>query len=142
MAFAGVNYWAVLAAAVAAWIAGAVYYGVLGKPWVAALEKTEAEIKAKQGTLSFYIPFVLSFLAELLMAWSLAGVIGHLGVGQVTIRNGLLSGIFVWLGFVLTTMLVNNSFGGRKPMLTIIDAGHWLLVLVIMGVVIGVMGVR
>ena len=141
MAFAGINYWAVLAAAVAAWIAGAVYYGVLGKPWVASLEKTEAEIKAKQGTPSFYIPFVLSFLAELLMAWSLAGVIGHLGVGQVTIRNGLLSGIFVWLGFILTTMLVNNSFGGRKPMLTIIDAGHWLLVLVIMGVVIGVMGV-
>ena len=38
-------------------------------------------------------------------------------------------------------MLVNNAFGGRRYVLTVIDAGHWLAVLVLMGVVIGWMGV-
>ena len=42
---------------------------------------------------------------------------------------------------MVTTMLVNNAFGGRSYVLTAIDAGHWLVVLVLMGVVIGWMGV-
>jgi hypothetical protein len=31
----------------------------------------------------------------------------------VTLRNGVISGLFCWLGFVITTMLVNNSFAMR-----------------------------
>ena len=83
----------------------------------------------------------MAFIAELIMAWVLAGVIGHLGAGQVTLRNGVISAAFLWLGFMLTTMTVNNMFGMRKPMLTVIDAGHWLLVMLTMGAIIGGMGV-
>ena len=38
-------------------------------------------------------------------------------------------------------MLVNNAFAGRRYMLTVIDAGHWLPCSIVMGVVIGWMGV-
>jgi hypothetical protein len=69
----------------------------------------------------------------------LAGVIGHMGT--VTIRNGVISGAFCWLGFVVTTLAVNYAFGGRNPMLTLIDGGHWLGVLLIIGAVIGAFGV-
>ena len=72
------------------------------------------------------------------MAWVLAGMVGHLGA--VTVRSAVISGLFVWGGFVVTTMLVNNTFSGRRYALTAIDAGHWLVVLVLMGVVIGWMG--
>ena len=37
-----INYVGILAAAVAAWLVGAVWYGVLGKQWMAALGWTEA----------------------------------------------------------------------------------------------------
>ena len=37
---------------------------------------------------------------------------------------------------------VNNAFAGRKYKLTLIDAGHWLLVLLIMGAIVGWKGVR
>jgi hypothetical protein len=73
------------------------------------------------------------------MAWVLAGMVGHLG--SVTIRSAVISALFAWAGFVLTTSLVNNAFSGRRYVLTAIDAGHWLLVLVLMGVVIGWIGV-
>jgi hypothetical protein len=73
------------------------------------------------------------------MAWMLAGVLGHLG--QVTIRNGVISAAFLWFGFVLTTMAVNYSFGRRPLKLLAIDAGHWLLVLVLLGAVLGAFGV-
>jgi Protein of unknown function (DUF1761) len=141
MTFAGVNHIAILIAAVAAWIIGAVWYGLLAKPWIAALGKTMEQFKQEQaafkGTPRSYLPFVLTFVAELIMAWVLAGVLGHLGPGQITLSNGVISGAFAWLGFVLTTMVVNNAFAGRKQALTVIDAGHWLAVLVVMGAIIG-----
>ena len=48
------------------------------------------------------------------MAWVLAGGIGHLGPGQVTLKNGVISALFMWVGFVITTLAVNNAFGQRK----------------------------
>ena len=143
MQFAGMNYLAILIAAVAAWIFGAAYYGALANAWVAALDGTMADFKAEQaaktGALRKAGPFILSFFAELVMAWVLAGVVGHLGA--VTLKNGVVSALFIWAGFVLTTMATNNAYTGRKPMLTVIDAAHWLGVLVIMGAIIGVIGV-
>jgi hypothetical protein len=141
MTFTGPNYLAILAAAVAAWIFGAVYYTALSKPWLAAVGITMAEMKRRQaegaGKLKNIAPFILSFLAEIIMAWVLAGVLGHLGPGQVTIRNGLISALFLWFGFVIAT---NNAYPGRKPMLTVIDAGHWLGVMLIMGAIVGGFG--
>jgi hypothetical protein len=48
MTFAGINYLAVVLAAVAAWLLGAAWYGVLAKPWVAAQGKSMEEFKAQQ----------------------------------------------------------------------------------------------
>jgi hypothetical protein len=144
MTFAGVNYLAILIAAVAGWVVGAAWYGALAKPWVAALGRSMKDFKKEQakktGKPAAYIPFVLAFVANLIMAWVLAGLISHLGAGAFTIRNGVISAAFCWLGFVATTMTVNNAFGGRKPMLTLIDSGHWLAALIVMGAILGAMG--
>lgn len=143
MTFAGLNIVAILAAAIAGWITGAVYYMALAKPWAAAHGRTVEAFKAEQaayiGTVHAWLPFVLAFVAEFVMAWVLAGLAGHMGA--VTIRSTVISGLFVWAGFIVTTMLVNNAFGGRRYMLTLIDAGHWLAVIIVMGIVIGWMGV-
>jgi hypothetical protein len=140
MAFAGINYLAVLFAAVAAWVLGAVWYKIFSTQWLAALGKTRAELTGPDGKPKSFAPFILVFVAELIMAWMLAGVLGHLGA--VSIKNGVVSAAFLWFGFVLTTIAVNNAFPGRKIMLTVIDAGHWLAVLVLMGAIIGAFGVR
>ena len=143
MTFAGINYLAIIIAAVAGWLTGAAYYRVLAKPWVAAHGKTMEAFKAEQaahkGTIHAWLPFALALLAELVMAYVLAGMVGHLGA--VTIRSAVISGLFVWAGFMVTTMLVNNAFAGERYMLTAINSGHWLAVVVVMGVVIGWMGV-
>jgi Protein of unknown function (DUF1761) len=140
MAFAGINYLAVVVAAVAAWVLGMAWYMALSKHWLAALGKSDADMKGPDGKPKSYAPLVLVFVAELIMAWALAGLLGHLG--GVTVKNGVISGAFCWLGFVLTTLATNNAFGQRKIMLTVIDAGYWLAVLVLMGAIIGAFGVR
>ena len=143
MAFAGINYLAVIIAAVVTWLIGAAYYTVLSKPWIAAHGKTMEGFKAEQaawkGTVHNWLPFVLVFLADLAIAYVLAGMVGHLGV--VTIRSAVISGLFAWAGFMLTTMLANNAFSGARYMLTVINAGYWLIVVVVAGIVIGWMGV-
>jgi hypothetical protein len=137
MNFAGMNILAIGLAAVAGFAFGAVYYMSLSRQWLAAIGKTKEEISGKRAIA----PFITSFVALVVMAWVLAGTLGHLGPGQVTLKNGVISALFVWVGFVATTVAVNNAFGGRKPMLSVIDGIHWLGVLVVQGAIIGAMGV-
>ena len=137
MDFGGINYLAVIVAAVASYAFGSVYYMSLAKPWMAAVGKTEAEVKASNKPTVF----IVAALAQVVMAYVLAGLIGHLGTGEVTWSNGLISAAFVWIGFVLTTLIVNHGFQGAKRALTVIDGTHWLGVLLIQGLVIGLFGV-
>ncbi|HEV3373712.1 MAG TPA: DUF1761 domain-containing protein [Xanthobacteraceae bacterium] len=141
MTFAGLNYLAILIAAIVAWVAGAVWYMSLGKIWTAAQGMTPEQMHANRNRPGAYLPFIYVFLAELVMAWVLAGLMGHLGAGQVTLVNGVISGAFCWLGFVITTLVPNVTFSMRDKRLIWIDGGHWLIVLALMGAIIGLMGV-
>ena len=138
-----VNFTAIMVAAAAAWIFGGGYYGTLGPKWIAALGTTTETLKAQnagKSTAAKSAPFVLSFVAELIMAFVLYGIIFH--VGTFSIRSGIIAGAICWFGFVVTTIAVNNAYPGRKLMLTVIDSGHWLGALVVMGVILGGFGPR
>ena len=135
MSFGGINHLAVVIAAIVAFVIGAIYYGALGSRWQQAAGLDPEKTKPSAGL------FIISFVCELVMAWVLAGVIGHLGTGEVTLWNGIISGFFVWLGFMATTMVVNHRYQGSGWDLTLIDTGHWLLVALVMGAIIGALGV-
>ena len=137
MTFSGINYLAVIIATLAGFGLGAVWYMVLGGAWMHALGKTKDACKP-EGSAKV-MPFIIALVALFVMSLMLAGLMGHLG--DVTIRGGVISGLFVWVGFVITTMGVNHAFSGAKPMLTLIDGGHWLAVLLVQGAVIGAFGV-
>jgi hypothetical protein len=140
MSMMGISIWAILAAAIAAWLLGAGYYMVLAKPWMAAQGwKSETDMLGPTGKTS-PAPFIASFVAEIVMAAVLAGVMFHVGGAAFTVKNGLISAFLVWLGFVATTISVNYAFAKRPIMLTVIDAGHWLAVLLLMGIILGVWG--
>ena len=131
-----INYLAVVVAAVAGFALGWGWYTVFGKAWMAALGKSKEDCdKEKQSPM----PLIIAGVSCFLMAWMLAGLMGHLS--DVTVKGGVVSAIFVWIGFVLMTIATNHAFEGMRPMVTAIDAGHWLAVLVLMGAIIGVFGV-
>jgi hypothetical protein len=132
------NYLAIVIAAVAAWLTGAGWYMALGKTWTDALGTAPEKMTPAGHRPGAFLPYVYAFIAELLMAWILAGLLGH--IGALTVRGGIISAAFCWLGFVMPTMAVNNIFAGRDARLLLIDGGHWLLVLVLMGAIIGGMG--
>jgi len=136
-----VNILSVVIAAVAAWIFGAIYYTALGKAWIAAQGKTaescKAEFAAKSG-LTKFVPFILSFVGALITGVVIYGILTHSGLWSW--HAGMVTGAFCWFGFVLTTVVINNAYAGRKVMLSVIDAGHWLGALLIIGGLVGWMG--
>ena len=132
------NLGSILIAAVAAWIFGGVYYTALSKPWMAAQGKTLEQCKTEQDTKSGIAkgaPFVIVFVSEIIIAWVLYGILLHLNA--FTLRAGIISALFCWFGFVLTTIATNNAFQGRRFMLTVIDGAGWLGAFVIIGAIVG-----
>jgi hypothetical protein len=131
----------VFAAAAAAYVFGAVYYSVLCRVWLAAQGKTTEQVKAENAGKSAAAkatPFILSFIAEIVMAVAMSGILFHIGI--YGLGAGLFSGTMIWIGFVLTTIAVNNAYAFRSIRLTAIDAGHWLGVLLIIGGILGWIG--
>lgn len=137
MLLSNINYLSVFLSAIAAWLAGAVWYTTLSKQWLSALGKTREELSGPTGKPS-PAPFIISLLAEIVMAFILASLM--LGLGAQNLAGGIAIGFITWLGFVATTMVVNNSFAGARFRLTLIDGGHWLLVLLVQGAILGVLG--
>jgi hypothetical protein len=132
------NWTAIIVAAMAAWLFGAVYYSLLGRMWVAAQGETMDSLKARNAAKSAVAkaaPFIISFIAEIVMAAALSGILFHSAMSGP--RRGAITGALIWLGFVLTTILVNNAYAFRGLKLTAIDAGHWLGALIIIGAVVG-----
>ncbi|MDX8525271.1 DUF1761 domain-containing protein [Mesorhizobium sp. MSK_1335] len=134
MDFSVVNWLAVIVAAVVAWVLGAVWYMGLSKPWMKAAKLDPATMKRSA------VPFIVSFIAELIMALVLTLVVGAITGGEPNPIAGLLFGFVLWLGFIATTLSVNHRYEGFGWFLTLIDAGHWLGVMLIMGAVIGWFG--
>jgi hypothetical protein len=140
MSHAG-NVLAIVTAAIAAWLFGGAYYTALSGPWLKAMGKTMEQCKAEQAAKSAVAnaaPFVLAFIGELIMAWTMYGILLHMNM--FTLRAGMITGAACWFGFVLTTIAVSYAFAGRKTMLTVIDSIAWLGVLLIVGAVIGWFG--
>ncbi len=134
-----INYWAVLAATVAAWIFGAAFYGLLGERWMIALGRSKEAIEARRAHKAVpVVAMIVSFIAELVMALVLAGLMAH--VGAYSVRTGLVTAALCWFGFVLTTTATNHGYQQARPALTLIDNAHWLGVLLLQGAILGALG--
>lgn len=136
MSFAAINTVAVIAATIAAFLFGGVWYGLFGQRWMAAVGKTEEQLKAAGRPMPML--FALTIAAEFAVALMLAGLLGHFG--DMTLRGGVITAALLWAGLVLPVHLINYAYQGAPWTLATIDGGHWLGVLMIEGAVIGWMG--
>lgn len=140
--FAGLNEWMLPLAAFASFAFGGVWYGVLSKTWMAAANLNEEKIGSGAGRA--VVPLVITLLAQMFMAWMLAGIILHMAKAGIpaSARNGMVTAAFIWAGFIMTTLIVNHEFQMQKRLLTLIDGAHWLGVMLIQGAVLGAWGLR
>jgi surface polysaccharide O-acyltransferase-like enzyme len=126
------NYPAVIVAAIAYWILGAVWYGVLfSKPWMALEHMTIEQAQSA----SPVIPYIVSFLLELLVAYSVAQLC--IWRNADTVGRGASVGVLVWIGFVGPIAFMNYMFEMRPKALFAINEFYPLAGLVLVGAILG-----
>jgi len=127
-----VNWLAVLVAALAKFAIGGLWYSppVFGPRWGAIVGVTPDAFKARMASA-----MITDLVASFVLAWVLANVL------QFTGAAGLIPGVrvsfFLWFGFVATPLLSTTVYEGRPIVLFGINAGYWLVSMLIMGGLIG-----
>jgi hypothetical protein len=127
-----INYAAVFVAAVAYWLLGALWYGVLfGARWM-VLENVSME-QAK--SMNPVLPYVISFILNLLIAYSLAQIC--IWRNANTIGRGASVGVLLWIGFIGPITYTTYMYEMRPKELFAINQFYPLAGLVLMGAIIG-----
>ena len=134
--FSQINWLAVLLAFVASMVIGFVWYlpAVLGNRWMAAIGKTEEDLKNISGGAGIWVPMMV---AAALTAILLAVLISKLGLDNA-LAGGFLA-LVLALVFRAGGHVIHNGFAGRPVAVTLIDSGHDLLAMTVAGAIIGAM---
>ncbi|MFZ5963234.1 DUF1761 domain-containing protein [Thalassococcus sp. BH17M4-6] len=128
------GYLSVIIAALGCFATGAVWYMTLARPWMeAAGVPMDAEGKPT-GEFSV-VPFVISFVAAILMAGMMRHVFASAGIDTAT--KGLLSGLGVGLFILAPWVTMNYAYARRPQKLMIIDGGYAVLGPTVIGLILG-----
>ncbi|UWQ16550.1 DUF1761 domain-containing protein [Jannaschia sp. M317] len=120
---------AVIAAAVTAWIWGAVWYGIIAKPWMAASGLTEDTVNRKDPK-----PYIGSFVCAVIVAGMLRHVLASSGIDNV--GGGMITGLGLGLFVAVPWMATNVMFGQRSWSLIWMDGAYPAVGMALMGAVL------
>jgi hypothetical protein len=128
-----INFWALLAVAIARMLVGAVWYSpvLFSKPWMKLVHCAPEEMKAR-------MPKALA--ADLIGSFVMAFVLLHAVhyAGATSLGQGAAVGFFNWLGFIATTTLAVTLYEKRPWQLFFINNGFQLISLLLMGAILAV----
>ncbi len=128
-----INYLAVIVAAVAYFVIGALWYSpaLFGKTWMKGIGKTKEQMAGGSAVLNYLMGLITAFFASYgvarIMLWS----------GGSSIRDGIITGLLVGVCFALATMVMNDIFEKRPKSLTVINGLYHIVALVVAGIIVG-----
>lgn len=130
-AFQYINWLAVLAASVSAFVMGALWYSALmfQKPWMKSINFTEESIQGANMARIFGLAFILTFIAS----FSLAMYLGADAGAVFGATAGLMAGAF----WVMTFLGVIGLFERRPLAWWLVNGGYSVVALTVMGLIIG-----
>lgn len=138
-----INYLAIIVAAIVFFVVGALWYNdaLFGKAWRASMGKTDTEFEKDRANTNMAKSFGLMFLGSLIMAFVTAHLVDLISVAYPTagkVKVGLVTGFWVWLGYIASYVLTAISFEDRPWKYYFINTGYWLVGALIMGVVLNI----
>ena len=140
------NYFAVLAAAVAAMVLGYLWYGPLfGKQWKALTgwrTDSRGTVSPQTGTGgkgTSVRNYAFMFFALLLMSFTLSHLISLLALyaGFTGIVAGVEAACMGWFGFIVPSSIGVVLWERQPWRLWLFNAGYYLAILLIMGIILG-----
>lgn len=126
------GFFAVVVAAVAAWIFGAVWYGVIGRQWMAAQGLTEETVNRKDPA-----PYIVSFVCTLIVAGMTRHILQMSGI--VSVSGGIVTGLGLGLFIVTPWIATNVMFGQKDRGLIWMDGAYPTIGMALMGFILTVM---
>lgn len=131
LSFADLNWLAVLVAGLAYFILGALWYtdALMGRQYRAALG-----LDPNQAGKPEPMPLVINLFAWLISALALALVMAASGASGV--GDGILFGLVVGIGMVVTQMLVTTTYENRGNALFKVNAPYVVLGYILMGIIL------
>lgn len=131
-----INFGAVVVGALINMGVGFAWYGPLfGKEWMRlqGIDKARIEADKKKGMQKTYMLALLGALAmSYVMAHSMLFAETYLKISGV--MSGIMGGFYNWLGFVAPVTLGTVLWDGKPWKLWWINAGYWLTVLCLLGI--------
>lgn len=127
-----INYLAVLVAAIATFVLGAIWYIAFSDAWMRLAGLTETEIVNSGGGASAYI---ISFSTYVLGAYALALLLKSMNVQ--TIKTGALTGALIGALLIGGNIFTNNAYELKPVGLSVLNAGFSCLSCVVMGAILG-----
>ena len=125
-----VHWLAILVAAVSGFLVGGLWYGpIFGKAWQAARGLSDDAMK----NANMPMIFGLTFLLNLFSAFILDHTLTTYGAPDLNLSVMISGGVA--LGFIVPAIGVNYLFSRQSLRLFLIDAGYWLVIYALMGVV-------
>jgi hypothetical protein len=128
------NYLAILAAAIACFLFEAGWYTLFMQTWLNGIGRTMQWLESAAG-YNPALQYGTAFVSAALTATAISCVTQL--TGAQTAFRGIKVGALLWLGFVLTTCSTEYVFEERPYSLLAVNAGYWLLGMMLMGAIVG-----
>jgi len=125
------NLWAILAAAISAFVLGGLWYSpvLFHKAWVKANRFDNDQPPAPKASV-----FVLSFLLSLVMAFNLAMFLND---SKTNLSWGTTAGFLAGFGWAAMGLCIVSLFERRSVTYMLINGGYLTLALTLMGAILG-----
>ncbi len=137
MNLSDLNWLAILAATLSAFVVGFLWYGpVLGRAWMDSAGITEEQVAS--GNMARI--FSLALVFQLVMAFCLA-MFFYGGTAEsaelINASSGAFYGFLTGFGWVAMALGVNALFEQRSFRYMAINGGYWIIVFTLMGLILG-----
>lgn len=123
----------VIAAGLAAWVFGAVWYSVFAKAWVAS-SGVATDAQGKPANQKNPVPYVISVVAAIIVAGMMRHTFNLSGID--TLGKGLVSGFGIGAFLATPWIATCYAFAGRPTNLILIDAGYATFGCTVIGIVL------
>jgi hypothetical protein len=127
------NYLAIVVAAIACFLLEAGWYSIFMQPWLDGIGRTR-EWRMSTG-INPALQFAVALVAEAVIAAAISCITQL--TGPQTLQRGIKVAAMLWLGFVLPIWSTEYVFELRPWSLLGINAGFWLLGMILMGAIVG-----
>jgi len=134
-----INLVALAAAVVFNMLLGYIWYSkpVFGKMWQKLVGLSDKDMDGADKVTPMVAMLILA-IVEIFVLNHFVAYSAYFYPGYSDVSVGLLTGLWIWVGFVFPVMASNYMFAQRRKKLVLIDSGYQLVVLLVAGVILSV----